>query len=149
FGKSPRRSMAVCPPLFLTCLFTVLGADVALTNMCQIFQADETVWVPRHDPTTDHMVGILLQPSLSSAHDNQSSRSGASAFLLQPFLQSCIVVSFSPKLFARIESRLILGGSRHSQVTLTHIHACDRLVSFRGGFCDFDLKRDKQVKLFV
>src|SRR6266446_6401853 len=75
----------------------------ALTNVGQILQADEAVGVLADDAFGNDMISILLQPSLSSADDDESSRSGTSAFLLQTLSQSRIMVGFRDNGFARME----------------------------------------------
>src|SRR6266568_7618420 len=87
FGKGPLGGMSVRSALLLRGFVPVL-APGALTDMGQVFQADDAVWVLIHDGSTDLMVAILFQPSLSSANDDQSSCGGTSAFVLQPLSQS-------------------------------------------------------------
>ena len=94
FSESPLGSMVVCSPLLLAGFLAML-APGALTDMCQVFQSDDAVWVRVHNAMTDMVVAILLQPSLSSTNDDQSSCGGTSAFLLQPLFQSRIVIGFS------------------------------------------------------
>ncbi len=53
----------------------------SFTNVCQVLQADEAVWVLIYDAFGDHMIGVLLQPSLSSTNHRQTAGSGTSAFL--------------------------------------------------------------------
>jgi hypothetical protein len=68
----------------------------------QVFQADQTVWVLFDDASTDMVVDFLFQPSLSSANNHQAPGGAASAFLLQPFSQSCIMIGFGADVLARI-----------------------------------------------
>lgn len=67
------------------CSLAVLLAPVgsafgALANVCQVFQSNETVWVLRHDTFGNDMIGVLLQPSLSSTDLYQAAGCGTSAF---------------------------------------------------------------------
>ena len=43
---------------------------------------------------THDMIGVLLQPSLSSADRHKAARRGTSAFLLKTLSQSCVMVGF-------------------------------------------------------
>src|SRR6266581_9459364 len=76
------------------------------SDVCQVFQSDDAVWVALDNVLGDGMVGLQLQPSLSSADDHKASGSGTSAFALQAFAQSSIMVGFGAYRFARIESGL-------------------------------------------
>ena len=75
FSKGPFRGMSVCSSLFPGCFLSML-APGALTDMGQVFQADDAVWVAVHNAPTDLMVAILFQPSLSSAQHDESSCGG-------------------------------------------------------------------------
>jgi len=63
-SKSPFGSGRIGTSLLLARLFAML-APRALADVCQLFQSNQTVRVSGHDPFGDHMIGILLQPSLS------------------------------------------------------------------------------------
>src|SRR6266699_4451194 len=82
--KCPPGGMAVGPSL-LPGGFLAMLAFGSLADVCQLFQSDETVWVPCDDAMTDGMVDSLFQPSLPSTDGDQSSRCGTGAFVLQPF----------------------------------------------------------------
>ena len=58
----------------------------SLSDVCQIFQTDQTVGVPGHDAFGDHMIGVLLQPSLSSADRPKATGCRTSAFFCRRFL---------------------------------------------------------------
>src|SRR5437764_2183515 len=133
-GKGPRGDMPICLAL-LPAHFLASLASCPFADVCQVFQTDETVVMLIDNATTNDMVAILLQPSLSSSHDDQSSCSSTSAFLLQPFSQSRIVVSFGSHAFTRIECRLACGSGSHRQIALTDIHPNDGLLTFRRGVC--------------
>ena len=64
FGIGPLRGMPVGSPLFRACPLA-LASFGSLSNACQLFQADEAVWVCVHNAATDQMVALLFQPSLS------------------------------------------------------------------------------------
>ncbi len=80
-GKSPVRSVPIGSSLPVT---DVLASFPLRTfaNIGQVLQADETMWMLVYDATTDDMVAVLFQPSLSSTNHHQTAGRGASAFLL-------------------------------------------------------------------
>ena len=55
FSKGPLGGMLVGPPLLLTRLFAPLSLR-PLSDMGQVFQADNAVWAPVHNTPTDQMV---------------------------------------------------------------------------------------------
>jgi len=148
FSKGPLGGMSVCLSLLLRGFFAV-RAFGALADMCQVLQADDAVWVRIHNTTTDTMVASLFQPSLSSAQHEQASCSGTSAFLLQPFSQSRIVVSYGSDLFAGIKAGVIGGRGSDGQIALSHIDAYHLRMAFGAWVCYFQLKGHEQVKLLV
>ena len=91
------------------------------TDICQAFQADETVWVLIYDACRDDMIGVLLQPSLSSANHDKSSCGRASAFLLKTLPQSAVMVCLGNNGFPRMESTIPFRGRGHSQVAYPDI----------------------------
>ena len=88
-GKGPLRGMSVCSSLVPGGFLSLL-APGAFTDMGQVFQANDAVWVLVHNAPTDLMIGSLLQPSLPSANDHQSPGSRTGAFVLQPLSQSAV-----------------------------------------------------------
>jgi hypothetical protein len=66
-------------PLLQTGLFAFL-AFRSFANVCQIFQSDHAGRVLFHDAFGDHVIGVLLQPSLSSTDLYQTACCGTSAF---------------------------------------------------------------------
>ncbi len=147
FGKGPLGGMSVRSALLLRGVLPVRALG-ALTYVRQVFQADDAVWVLVHNGSTNLMVAILFQPSLSSAQHDESSCGGTSAFLLQPLAQSCIVVRFGPALFAGIEGGAIIQLRGDRQVALTYIDTYHVLMGFGCGRWHLQLKGDKQVELF-
>ncbi len=85
-GKRPLGVGSVGLPLLLG-RFLAMLAPGSLSDVCQVLQPDKTTWVSGHDGLSDHMIGVGFQPSLSSTDDDQSSRGGTSAFLLQTLSQ--------------------------------------------------------------
>ena len=101
------------PSLLLRGFLAMLALGV-FTDMCQVFQTDDAVWVRVHNAPTDTVVAVLLQPSLSSADDDHSSCGGTSAFFLQPFSQSRIVIGFGTYSLAGIEIAVLFSSGTHS-----------------------------------
>jgi hypothetical protein len=157
FSESPRGFVSVGFTGFhrdrlvtLALLLPFVGVSLrAFTDVGQVLQTDETVWVLGNNVMTDLVVRILFQPSLPSTNHHEPSCSGAGAFLLQPLSQSRIVIGFGAYRLAGIERRLMLGGRRHGQVALPYIHAYYLGMALWRGVCSLNFKRDEQVKLFA
>ena len=131
-------------------LFALVGPPLgALADVCQVFQADQAVWVRVHNASADEVIAFLFQPSLSSGDAHQTAGGRTSAFLLQSLSQSGIVVSFGSDLFASIERGVILWGRSDRQVALAYIYPNHLLVGFWGGIWHLDLQADKQIELFL
>src|SRR2546428_8419517 len=113
-GKGPLR----LPRVGLALLFRGLLAFATpgtVSNVCQVFQSNQAVGVGLHNALTHDMIGVLLQPSLSSTDGNEPSGCGASAFLLQTLAQSFVVVGLGNQAFARVKATIPLRGTRDSQ----------------------------------
>src|SRR5215469_16154083 len=91
FGKRPLGVGCIGLPLLLRGLFAMLVPG-ALSDVYQVLKSDQAMWVSGHNALGDHMIGVLLQPSLSSADRHQATGSRTSAFLLQTLSQSRIMV---------------------------------------------------------
>lgn len=63
--------MSVCPSLLLRCLFASL-AFRPFSDVCQVLKPDDAVWVLLNNALGDGVIGVQLQPSLSSTDDDQS-----------------------------------------------------------------------------
>src|SRR2546429_4048491 len=85
------------------------------SDVCKMFQSNDALWVALDNALGDGMVGLQLQPSLSSTDDHKASGSGTSAFTLQAFSDSNIMVGLGAYRFARIESGLPRWSSSHHQ----------------------------------
>src|SRR5205807_10126320 len=81
-SKRPLRMTGVRLPLFLG-RFLALLAFRALADICQVLQSNEGMWVLFNNALTHDMIGVLLQPSLSSANHDKPSCRGMSAFSLK------------------------------------------------------------------
>ncbi len=148
FGKRPLGGVPVGFALLLArrsavCVFGPLA------DMGQVFQADETVRMPVHDAPAEDMVAILFQPSLPRGDHDQPPCRRAGAFLLQPFSQSRVVVSFGPHLFARKEGGTVVQPPHHRQVALPHVHPDDSLVRLGRGVCHLHFQGDEHIKALL
>ena len=120
-----------------------------LSNIGQMFQADEAVGVPGHDAFGDHMIGVGFQPSLSSTDRHQSPCSRTSAFFLQTLSQSRIMVRFGNNLFPRMERTASLRITGHGQIAHTYVYADHTGMGVRGSSSRLNFQGDQQVKLLV
>ena len=77
---------------------------------------------------TDAMVALVLPPSLSPSHHDQSSCRRAGACVLQALPQSSIMVRFRPCLLATEERDVVLRICGYRQRAVPHIHANDTLM---------------------
>src|SRR5260370_35598971 len=102
------------------------------TDAGEFLKADQSVRVCLHNGFRDAVIGLQFQPSLSSAERDQSPRRGASAFLLQAFLEPGVVVSFRPDLFAWIEPASVGQRGRRCQVGLPVIYPYHRRQTVRS-----------------
>ncbi len=78
-GKGPFGIGGISMPLFPT-RFLAFASLCPFTDVCQVLQADQAMWVSKSDALRDRMIGVLLQPSLSPAHHDKPSCGRASAF---------------------------------------------------------------------
>src|SRR5437588_11686984 len=147
-SKSPLGIGSVGTSLLLAHLFAML-APSALADICQLFQSNQAVRVSGHDTLRDYMIGVLLQPSLSSANGDQAPCSRASAFLLQTLPQSRIMVGFGDDLLPGMEGTVSRGSSSDRQVANAYIHTGDTRMGFRCGICYLNLQGDQQIELFL
>ena len=148
FGKGPTRGLPLGFPLLPTGFITPFPFGT-FTDMGQVFQSNDRVRVLFHNATTDTMLAILLQPSLSSANRYQATGCGTRAFLLQAFSKSRVVVGFGSHLFRRIECDVVLWIGRHCQVALTYIYPNNLSVSLRCVACSLYLEGNQQVGLLM
>src|SRR5260370_14802251 len=131
FSKGPLRRMPVALPLLprnalgaLPVWLPLVGTPFgAFADVCQVFQADDAVWVRVHDAMTDEMIAILFQPSLLSTDDDQWSGGGTSALFLQPFSQSGLVLGCAAASLTGIEMAVVFRIGRAFPTPLSYIHA--------------------------
>ena len=105
--------------------------------------------IAHHDACGDHVIGVLLQPSLSPAYLHQATGCSASAFALQTLSQSRVVVGFGNHALSRMERLLTPGRRRDRQVAHADIHPRD---GRHGGWVWVSylyLQGDEQVELLL
>src|SRR6266704_4389210 len=115
FSKGPFGVDSIGTPLLLARLLAALAFG-PFSNVCQLFQPNQTVRMAGHDALGDDMIGVLLQPSLSSANHDQPPCGRTSAFLLKTLSQSRIMIGFGNNVLPRVEGPISHGGSGHGQV---------------------------------
>jgi hypothetical protein len=81
-GKVPLGVGSIGFPLLLGRLLATSSFS-PFTDMGQVFQSDQAVGGLLHDALGDDMIGVLLQPSLSSTDRLESARCRTSAFVLK------------------------------------------------------------------
>src|SRR5712691_7998382 len=96
-----------------------------VSNVSQLFQADERMRIGARNLLTHNMVGVLLQPSLSSANYHQPAGSGASAFFLKALPDACVMIGLGHNGLTGMEGLLAPGRSGHRQIADTHIYPDD------------------------
>src|SRR6266702_4018748 len=128
-------------------LRAALLAAASFTDVCQVFQADQAVGVSVNNAFRDDMIGVLLQPSLSSTNHHQAAGSGTSAFLLQTLSQSRIMICFGNNGFPCMEGTFPFRRRGDGQVADAYIHPCHTRMGLRCRVCSLDFKRDEQVEV--
>src|SRR5712692_1010780 len=118
----------------------------SIANGCQVLQADHALRVLINDAFGDYMIGVLLQPSLSSAYHHQAMGSRASAFVLKTLPQSRIMISFGNHLFARIEGTISLRGGSHGKIAYPNIHPSHTRLGLWCWVCSLHFERDQQIE---
>src|SRR5258708_37737196 len=115
----------------------------------EFFQAEKRVRMGCNNGFRDAVIGLQFQPSLSPAERDQSPRRGASAFLLQAFVQPGVVVSFRPDALAGIEPASVGQRGRRCQVALPDIYPYHRRQRIRSWVNHLPFPVAHQVKLLV
>ncbi len=124
-GPFRRNSIGLALPLARVLAHTPF---CTLSDIDQMLQANEGMWKRLYDVFAHDMIGVLLQPSLSSADRHQAAGSGTSAFLLKTLSQSCIMVGLGNDLFTRIKGTVSFGRTADGQVANTDINPYDILM---------------------
>src|SRR5260370_38616993 len=93
-----------------------------------------------YDAFRDHMIGILLQPSLSSRNDHQAAGSCTSGFLLERLPQSRIMVGTRNHFLSRMKPVVPRRGSPYRHIGETHIPTSTPLLGFGRWITDLNFK---------
>ncbi len=147
-SKRPLGMTGVGFALLLGGLFAMF-AFRAFPNICQVLKPNEAVWVLLNNVFTHHVIGVLLQPSLSSRYRDQTARGGMSAFLLQTLSQTSVVIRLGNNAFSRREGTVSFRGTTDGQIANTHIHTGNARMRLGCGIGNFNLKGNEQVKLLA
>src|SRR5216683_2576749 len=120
-----------------------------VSNVSQVFQADERMRISARNLLTHNMIGVLLQPSLSPANHHQPAGSGASAFFLKTLTDTCVMIGLAYRGLTGMEGLLAPGRSGHRQIADTHVYPDDAGMRCRSWFCYFHVQGDEQIELFL
>jgi hypothetical protein len=148
FGKAPFGVRRIGLAL-RACRLLAAFAPRALSDVCQIFQADQAVRVLSHDVCRDLVIGVGFQPSLSPTDRHKATGSRASAFLLQTLSQSRVMVGFGNDVFPAMEGTSSFRVAGYGQIAHADIHASNAGVSFGQGISRLDFQGHQQVKGFL
>src|SRR6266699_3484133 len=148
FSKSPARSMAISPTL-LPCSLLTSFAFGAFPNVCQMFQSNDARRMRINNVFCDSVIGLQLEPSLSSTDRYQATGSGTSAFLLQPLTQSGRVICLGTCSLARIKGCLATCIARDCQIPLSYIHTHDTFMGLGCWVCCLNFKGNQQGELLM
>src|SRR5690242_13171731 len=104
-----------------------------------MLQSDQMVGVLCDNAFRNTMIGVLLQPSLSSRNNHQTAGCRTSAFLLQALPQSRRMVRGCDDLLSRVEGMVPTSVAGYSQIANTHIHTSttNLVLWIRIGGFDF------------
>src|SRR5258708_173320 len=117
---------------FAVLLASSLAPLRAFADAGEFLKTDQGVRMGGDNRFRDAVIDLQLQPSLSPAKCDQSPRCGASAFLVQAFVQPGVVVRFRPDAFTGIEPASVSKCGRRCQVTLPDINSYYCGQRFRG-----------------
>src|SRR6266571_9089278 len=119
-GKGPLRMNGIGLSLLLARLLATTAFG-PLSDICQVFQANQRMRIGADNLFTHDMIGVLLQPSLPSTNHHQTAGSGAGAFSLQTLSQTCVMIGLGDKRLAGMKRLLAPGGSGYCKIADTHI----------------------------
>src|SRR4051794_12231669 len=108
------------------CNFLAPTSFCSVSDVSQVLKSDHRLGVVFNYPLGDHMIRVLLQPSLSSANLHQTARCRTSAFLLKTLSKSRIMIGFGNSLLSRMEGAISFRVSGYRQVTHTDINPNQR-----------------------
>src|SRR5215469_17265307 len=112
----------VALPIFLPPSFLAPGA---LSKTGEVFQPNQGMGMPLDELFGNGMVGLQLQPSLALCDALQAAFRPASAFFLQAFAQTRVVICWVSYAFPCIEGRLPCRSRGHGQIAHADTYADD------------------------
>src|SRR6516164_8524428 len=127
----------VALPIILPLSFLAPGA---LSNTGEVFQPNQGMRMLLDDLFGNGMIGLQLQPSLSLCDALQATFRPASAFLLQAFAQSRVVIGLVSYSFACREGWLPCRSRGHGQIANADIHADDLAQLHTSWLIDANLQ---------
>lgn len=139
-------------PMSATLLFRGVGIPFsvgAFSHIGQVLQTNNRMRMVLNNPFRDDMIGVLLQPSLSSTNCHKSPCRRTSAFVLKTFSQSRIMICFCSDSLSREELVFFLGRGGHSKIPHAYIDANHLSMVLWCGVCRLDFQRNEQVKVFL
>lgn len=148
FSKRPLGVRRVGSPLLHARLLAFFVAG-SLPDICQLLQSDQVIGVLGDDAFRDSVIGVLLQPSLSSRNHHQTAGCRTSAFLLQALSQSRIMVRSGNYSATRVEGMFATRIAGYSQIAYTHVNSSTTSVAFWCWIRGLDFKGNQQVELLL
>ena len=151
-GKGPLGGMPIRLARFgghgnqLLAEASALAPPRPLANAREVFQADETPGMGVQDVLGNGVIGAQLEPSLSRSDGDASPGRRASAFALEPFLQTSIVISFRSHLLSGRELGVVLWRGHRRQIALPHIDAYHLRHVGWCGVRGHDGERDQEIE---
>jgi hypothetical protein len=102
-----------------------------------------------HNVLAQDMVSIQLQPSLSSADGHQLPSGRTSAFVLQPFAKSGVVVGSGSHFLPAIKLGTVGGRGHGRQVALPHVHPYDQVNLVGRGVWPLNFQCNQQIEALL
>ena len=150
--KGPAGGMAIRFPCFgrygdlVLSLASFPVAFRPFANARKLFQTNQALGVGIQEVLGDRVVGAQLEPSLSLLHGEASPGCTASALALEPFLDTCVVISFGSYLLSGVELGVVLGGSDRGEIALAKINPQDLRQTIWCGVRGGAGERDQQIE---
>src|SRR6266581_6742001 len=148
FSKGPCGGSRIRLALLLTRLLARPAFGV-FTDVGQVLKSNDAVWVLCDDALRDAVIGLQLQPSLSSTDRYQATGRGTSAFTLQAFTKSCVVIGCSSHSLARMERCFPSRSRGDGEIASADIDPNHHAMILRCRVCYLKLKAHQQVELFM
>ncbi len=145
FRKGPLGGVPVRPALLLTRFLAVFPFG-SFADVRQVFQTDATVGMGVQNALIDTVVGIQLQPSLSSADGDAPSCCRTSAFSLEPLLEAGVMVGFGSDCLSAVELGPIVQRGNGGKIALPDVDPHHAGMVLWSGVRRFDGQRNEQIE---